>query len=132
VIFIDTSAWFAVFVPTDVNHRYASLLFDSIPAQNLLTTDYVLTETLTLFKMRGEGARALQLGRQILEGQLGSLTWVEKADVYKVWTYFDAYRDKGWSFTDCVSRTMIERLHIAHAFAFDQHFREFGNVAVLP
>jgi predicted nucleic acid-binding protein len=132
VIFIDTSAWFAVFVPTDVNHRYASPLFDSIPAQNLVTTDYVLAETLTLFKVRGEGARALQLGRQILEGQVCRLAWIEKTDVYKAWTYFDTYRDKGWSFTDCVSRTVIERLNITHAFAFDQHFREFGNVTVVP
>ena len=33
---------------------------------------------------------------------------------------------------DCVSKAVIERLHIKHALTFDRHFSEFGNVQVLP
>jgi uncharacterized protein len=132
VIFVDTSAWFAVFVPTDANHQRARPLFDSLPSHDLVTTDYVLAETLTLFKMRRETNRVFQLGRQILEGRICRLSWVESNDVYKAWTIFESYRDKGWSFTDCVSRAVMERLQISEAFAFDDHFREFGNVKVIP
>jgi predicted nucleic acid-binding protein len=132
VIFIDTSAWFATFVPTDPNHSAAKALFASTPAQQFVTTDYVLSETLTLFRVRGESRRALELGHQILESRVCQLAWVEKPDVFKAWTIFESYRDKSWSFTDCVSRTVIARLSIAEAFAFDEHFRQFGNVAVIP
>ena len=58
--------------------------------------------------------------------------WVERQDVYKAWTIFESFRDKGWSFTDCVSRAVMERFQITEVFTFDAHFREFGNVTVLP
>jgi len=52
--------------------------------------------------------------------------------VQAAWEVFRQFRDKQWSFTDCVSRVVIERLSIPAAFAFDEHFRQFGNVAVVP
>ena len=42
------------------------------------------------------------------------------------------FRDKNWSFTDCTSRMVMEKLAIGTAFAFDQHFRQFGTVSVVP
>jgi uncharacterized protein len=132
VIFVDTSAWFAGFVPTDPKHQSAVAVFSSTPPQQLITSDYIVSEILTLFKVRGEATRAFALGRQILEETICRLVWVEKQDVFKAWTTFGTYRDKDWSFTDCVSRAIIERLEIGEAFAFDAHFREFGNVTVVP
>jgi uncharacterized protein len=49
-----------------------------------------------------------------------------------VWSVFKTFSDKGWSFTDCTSRVLMERLGIAQAFAFDEHFRQFGTVTVVP
>lgn len=40
--------------------------------------------------------------------------------------------DKQWSFTDCTSRVVMERLGIQKVFAFDDHFRQFGTVTVVP
>ena len=48
------------------------------------------------------------------------------------WDIFQKYADKEWSFTDCTSKVVMERLQISKAFAFDQHFRQFGNVVVVP
>lgn len=93
MIFVDTSAWFATFAPGDPNHEAAASFFTSKPAQLLVTSDYVLAETLTLLKMRGEGRRAFELGRQILENKICKLIWIDKQDVYKAWTIFDSYRD---------------------------------------
>jgi uncharacterized protein len=132
VIFVDTSAWFAGSVPGDANHDAANALFAAVPARQLVTSDYVFDEVVTLLRARGESNRALQLGRQILERHVCELVWVDERDVYKAWTYFETYRNRGWSFTDCVSRAVIERLEIVEAFAFDDHFREFGAVSVLP
>jgi predicted nucleic acid-binding protein len=44
----------------------------------------------------------------------------------------ERYSDKGWSFTDCTSRIVMERMKISTAFAVDHHFRQFGTVTVLP
>lgn len=45
---------------------------------------------------------------------------------------FERYADKQWSFTDCVSYAVIERLGIKQTFAFDRRFRQFGIVDVVP
>lgn len=53
MIFVDTGAWFASLIPVDPDHAAASAWL----AQNreaLLTTDYVVDETLTLLRARSE------------------------------------------------------------------------------
>jgi predicted nucleic acid-binding protein len=130
-VFVDTGAWFALFVPTDPDHPAARDWFarNSLP---LITTDYVLDELLTLLKVRGEYERALHAGPLLLEGGVCTVEWVTPADVNAAWTVFSTHRDKGWSFTDCVSRVVMERLSLSTAASFDVHFRQFGTVAVVP
>ena len=45
---------------------------------------------------------------------------------------FRDYHDKEWSFTDCTSFVVMERLGVTRAFAFDDHFRQFGKATILP
>ncbi len=131
MIFVDTGAWFALLVPHDRDHSVAESWLER-NAQPLVTTDYVIDELLTLLRMRGEEQRALRAGQMLLSEEIARITWVSPGDVREGWNYFRHYQDKGWSFTDCVSRAVIERLGIHHAFAFDKHFRQFGTLDVLP
>jgi predicted nucleic acid-binding protein len=130
---VDTGAWVAYISPDDQYHRraYQWMLQNRQP---LLTTDYVIDEALTLLKARGERVRAWQLGLLLLGDANGlvRLHYLTVSDILAAWDIFLAYTDKEWSFTDCTSRVVIERLGLAQAFAFDQHFRQFGNVAVVP
>ncbi len=66
MIFVDTGAWYASLVPTDPDHQSAAhwLATNHYP---LLTTDYVMDETLTLLRVRGERKRALLLGTRNCE-----------------------------------------------------------------
>jgi predicted nucleic acid-binding protein len=131
VIFVDTSAWFAGCVPTDANHKAASGLLRSRRSR-FVTTDFVIDELLTLLKARGEFKRALDIGSQLFGGVAARIEWVEQADVLEAWQVFVSHRDKAWSFTDCVSLVVMERLGIAQSFAFDEHFKQFGTVTVVP
>ena len=131
MIFVDTSAWFAYAVPNDSNHSRARK-WDEVNELPFVTTDYVIDELLTLMKARDEYQRSISLGQQLFEGDLARIEWVTKHDVHQALIIFSRFRDKGWSFTDCTSRVVMERLGIATAFAFDDHFRQFGNVAVAP
>jgi predicted nucleic acid-binding protein len=131
VIFVDTGAWFAALVPTDADHADAVSFLRHNTAP-LLTSDYVLDELLTLLKMRGEYTRALRIGAELLSGAVARLEWVSHADVLAAWITFQKFHDKGWSFTDCVCPAIIDRLEIRSALAFDEHFRQFGTITVLP
>lgn len=130
-VFVDTGAWFARFVPADADHAAAKSWLDA-NSQPLITTDYVVDELLTLLRMRGEYQRALAVGPLILRGEICGLEWVTPQDVDQAWQIFATYGDKGWSFTDCVSRVVMAGLGITTAFAFDEHFRQFGTVGVVP
>lgn len=131
MIFVDTGAWFAAFVPNDPDHAAADAWLTKNTAP-LVTTDYVLDELLTLLKRRGELERAIRLGQSILDGAVARFEWIVPADFNAAWEVFRQFRDKGWSFTDCTSWAVMERLSIVTAFAFDRHFRQFGNVTVVP
>jgi predicted nucleic acid-binding protein len=67
----------------------------------------------------------------LIAGAACQLEHVQASDVERAWTIFSTYRDRGWSFTDCTSRAVIERLQIKTACTFDHHFRKFGNLLVV-
>ena len=98
----------------------------------LLTTDYVVDETLTLLRVRGERQRALHLGERFFRDGLAEIHKITAADLLLAWETFQQFDDKGWSFTDCTSKVVMEQLGVTVAFAFDHHFKQFGTVQVVP
>lgn len=131
MIFVDTGAWLAASVPSDANHPAASHWLTG-NAEPLLTTDYVVDETLTLLRARGERTRSLLLGEKFFNGHLAEIYVLTEADTVLAWEVFKGFNDKDWSFTDCASKVVIERFGVRQAFAFDHHFKQFGSVRVVP
>jgi uncharacterized protein len=130
-VFVDTGAWFAYFVRRDPDHA-AALSWMRQNRQPLVTTDYVLDELFTLLKLRENHRVAAAAGVALLDQAVTRLEWIGEADFRAAWKMFQQYADKGWSFTDCTSNVLIERLGVTHAFAFDRHFEEFGKVIRVP
>jgi uncharacterized protein len=131
---MDTGAWVAYVSPDDQYHRVATRWMRH-NRQPLLTTDYVIDETLTLLRARGEPVRAEQLGALLFgirPNGFVDLHYLTEEDILGAWQVFRTYSDKSWSFTDCTSKVLIEKLGLTHAFAFDQHFRQFGTLLVVP
>jgi predicted nucleic acid-binding protein len=118
-------------VPTDPEHAKAVqwLAENDSP---LLTTDYIIDETLTLLRVRGERRRALLLGSRFFTHTLAEIHKITDADLTLAWRTFEQFDDKNWSFTDCTSKVVMERLSIKVAFAFDHHFHQFGTIQVVP
>ena len=131
MIFVDTGAWFASIVPSGTDH-VAAMQWLNQNSDSLLTTDYVVDETLTLLRSRGEMQRSLDLGTAFFSGALAMLHYLTPNDIQQTWSVFRQYSDKNWSFTDCSSKVVTERLQISVAFAFDHHFRQFGSIRVVP
>ena len=131
MIFVDTGAWFASVVPTDPNHAAAQAWLAANPS-SLLTTDYVVDETLTLLRARGERTRSLRLGAKFFRSEFAVVHRITVVQIALAWEVFESFADKDWSFTDCTSKVVIEQLGITEAFAFDHHFKQFGTVQVVP
>ncbi|QSJ17642.1 type II toxin-antitoxin system VapC family toxin [Nostoc sp. UHCC 0702] len=131
MIFVDTSAWFASIVPSDTDHQAATLWVNQ-NTQPLITTDYIVDETLTLLRSRGESLRAISLGEAFFSGVLTTIYYLTEEDIRETWQIFRQFSDKNWSFTDCSSRVIMNKLHLTQAFTFDHHFRQFGFVNIVP
>ena len=97
MVFVDTSAWFAAIVPSDPNHASAAHWL-AANADVLITTDYIVDETLTLLRARGERQRTKLLGKKFFEGSIAEIYFLTEEDVREAWTTFAQYEDKSWSF----------------------------------
>ena len=131
-VFVDTSAWFALYVPDDQDHSAAVTWFEA-NHRPLVTTDYVIDELLTLLRFRREHRRSIEVARDFTEAPaMIRIERISSADFKAAIEVFQRFGDKLWSFTDCTSRAVMDRLDIHEAFSFDEHFRQFGTVTVLP
>jgi predicted nucleic acid-binding protein len=131
MILVDTGAWFASVVPTDADYESA-VAWLAGNREPLLTTDYIIDETLTLLRARGRRQLAIQTAVRLFSGELALVHYLTPDDIAAASEVFRRFADKDWSFTDCTSKVVMESLGITTAFSFDQHFRQFGNVTVVP
>jgi len=131
VIFVDTSAWYASVSVNDADYKRVKgwLSTNSLP---LVTTDYIVDETLTLLRARGEFWHAIELGKKFFSGAIVTVQKVNDQDYERAWVLFRDFSDKEWSFTDCTSKVVMDRLGIKTALALDHHFKQFGAIAIVP
>jgi predicted nucleic acid-binding protein len=125
LIFVDTSAWFAIVNKSDPDHQAASDLLTSCPG-HLVTSNFVFDETITLCACRLGCDAAVRVGEALLDPHVVDLIRVTPQDEAAAWRLFRSRRDKGYSFTDCTSFVMMRRLRIATAAALDDDFRQEG------
>jgi predicted nucleic acid-binding protein len=74
-VFVDTGAWVALRYGRDRYHGRAQTLLRRLREQGLglVTTEWVLAESVTLLKARGAVEHAIALGDAIQAGRLGYL-----------------------------------------------------------
>ena len=92
----------------------------------LITTDFVVDETLTLIRFR-LGLAAADLWWQQIDGS-ARLRWerVENDRFERARHLFFQYRDKDLSFTDCASFAVMRELKLTTVITTDRHFRQVG------
>lgn len=130
MIFVDTSFWYALFDPKCREHKLAKATL-ARQDDRLVTSEFVLSESLTLLRSRGLHEQGLAMWHKLFAGELARLVQTTEIDFQRAWQLFQ-FRDKQWSFVDCLSFALIERFGIRKALAFDHHFRQFGSIEVLP
>ncbi len=129
MIFVDTSAWYAIETEDDVNHEKARELLAGLASGRhgvAITTDYVLDETLTLLQSKKNLEVALTFIEKIRKSKSIRVFWVSESIFDKALNIFRKTNDSRWSFTDCTSFALMKDLSITEAFTFDSHFKQAG------
>jgi predicted nucleic acid-binding protein len=132
ILFVDTSAFFALADGQDGNHARARRALSRLSrdGRELVTTTYVFDEIVTLVRYRLGHKSAKALGERILAS-----TWCRLIDVTEelrdeAWRIFLRHADQSFSFTDCTSFATMRSMRLSEAFTFDR--RDFAAAGFTP
>jgi predicted nucleic acid-binding protein len=92
----------------------------------LVTSDYVFDETVTVLKARVGHKASVAAGDAMLGSKRLNLEPITNDDRLASWEIFRGHGDKLWSYTDCTSKVLIDRLGCDQVWSLDADFRQMG------
>ncbi len=123
---VDTSAIYALLDKSDNMHEEAKSCLNILAKDNIMVivTNFIVAECHALIASR--------LNHKLARYWLMNLHWpIERIlaeDEKKARDIIFTYNDKSYSYTDATTFAVMERLDINTAFAFDQHFTQYGFI----
>lgn len=126
ILFVDTSALFALMAADDSMHIRAKLNFEYFSTHDvrLLTSSYVLVETMALVQRRLGMSAAADFQAKIQP--LLEIIWIDADWHARAVQRLFSRGKKEVSLVDCLSFEIMEAKDLRTAFAFDRHFEENG------
>jgi predicted nucleic acid-binding protein len=127
-VFVDTGAWVALRYKRDQYHTRARTILKRLRAERLalVTTEWVLAETVTLLKARGAVDHAIALGAALQDGGLGLVVESTPERRARAWTRFERHRALRVGWVDCASFAVMDELELRKFFGFDDDFVRAG------
>lgn len=130
-VFVDTSAWLAIEIKNDVNHKKATEYKTSLQKQRalLFTNDYILAETYTRLIYDKHLKAALNFRDKILKGVKSSALVILNVDISNTdaaWKELKHFSDHKLSFADATIIVHFKKYRLDHIFTFDSHFRDIN------
>jgi len=131
LVFVDTSAFYALMDRSDSNHEHAAKLWRHLLEKDvyLTTSNYVIVETLTLLQSRLGFEAANLFYQDVLS--LAEVLWIEDSLHNLAYALWLSLGRRKVSFVDCISFITMRHHKIETAFAFDSHFQEQGFSSLL-
>jgi predicted nucleic acid-binding protein len=125
MIFLDTSAIYALADKADPNHVAARSKFDLVlkSGETLLLHNYILVESAALLQARlGVQAAILFLN----DAKAFEVEWVDRTLHQEAKEELQRIGMRGISFVDCVSFVVMRRKRVQTTLAFDPDFHRQG------
>ena len=125
VVFLDTIGIFAWINQRDPNHQ-SMVALPHEPGCRLVTTDYILDETLTLFMARGIPHQRKRLLAMVGSSTILKVVWIGQEHFREATEWMFKYEEHPFSFTDCTSFACMVKLGIRQVATTDEHFVKVG------
>jgi hypothetical protein len=126
LIFADTSFLLALFNRRDHHHPRCAEIFEGFAEQRLpellVTTTHVVFETVTLTRMRVSHSLASYVGERLLSEKMLRIHRTSAEEEWAAFDYFRRHDDQRYSFVDCLSFVVMEKLGIREALTLDTDF----------
>jgi predicted nucleic acid-binding protein len=132
-LFVDSAGWMALADANDPAHDAARDARDRWLKDGgaLVSSDYVMDETLTLLRVRLRLGAARQWWDQVAASARLRWEWIDGERAEKARSWFFQWSDKNFSFTDCTSFVIMKELRLRQALTTDKHFEQAG-FQILP
>lgn len=133
-VFVDTAGFLSLWDASDEQHSRAVAVQAELvrKRRRFVTTDYVVDETATLLLVRHSHSAAVDFLRTASASSHLRVEWMDSNRFRDAVEFFSRHDDKEWSFTDCVSFSLMRELGIRESFTTDHHFRQAGFELLLP
>lgn len=127
-LFVDTSGWVMLADGDEPMHRRAVAVRDTCLADGglLVSTDYIMDETLTLLRVRRSLETAMAWWDSVEASPRIGWEWIDPVRAEKARRWMFRWRDKEFSFTDCTSFVVMKERRLRRALTSDRHFKQAG------
>ena len=131
-LFVDTAGWMAMADAGDPAHGASRWERDTCLRDGgvLVSTDYVIDETLTVIRVRLGLRAAARWWAQIDVSSRVRWEWIDPLRAEKARSWFFEWSDKEFSFTDCTSFVIMKELRLQRVLTTDRHFSQAGFEAL--
>jgi predicted nucleic acid-binding protein len=129
--FVDTSAWFAYANRQDPDHQRIRTVLQTFQGR-LITSNFIFDETVTLCLYRLGYRVAATVGEVLRDPTVVAMIRITPDDEQNSWVLWLARPDKTYSFTDCTSFVVMQRLGLQSAIAVDTDFQREGFLLLPP
>lgn len=121
IIFADASAIVSLYSLTDPNHSRAKAIMDNLTFGQLITSNFVYAEIITILSQRVSKEKAIFAGSYIKENFKFFRLTEEIEDL--AWEIFKKQKSKNVSFIDCTTIALFKMGVFDKAFTFDSDFK---------
>ncbi|PIU68771.1 hypothetical protein COS81_02740 [candidate division WWE3 bacterium CG06_land_8_20_14_3_00_42_16] len=126
-IFIDASAFIALWNADDTNHKAAITKSQTLVQENaqVFTSNIVVCEVLTVLSLRISKQKALEFGETVFDNGL-NVVLIDEDLQHDSWEIFRKIAGKNVSFFDCTAFALMQSVDVKKVFSFDQDFKKQG------
>jgi predicted nucleic acid-binding protein len=127
MIYIDASFYIALLNGQDSNHQKALQIADQSKKTDLVTSQLVIGEVLTVGSMRIDKEVTVAFVEKILKSNTEII--LENPELIKAaFEFFKKIRSKNISWVDCFSIAIMKKMKIKKALTFDNDFKKYTDL----
>lgn len=126
IVFVDTSALFALFNVNDIDHESATACMNELTQKqcSFMISNFIVDEIYTLLLTKVNRSVALKITEYLISEWI--VERIRYEDEQRAMEILRSSKDKTYSYTDATSFALIDRTGVQYVFAFDKHFHQYG------
>ena len=132
MIFVDSSFWIGLGMPSDARHDDATSLYARYGHAPLLTSNLIRGETWTFLRRRSGHAAAVDFLDRLERSRQTRIVRVTERLEDEALAWLRRRDEREYSYVDATSFALMRSLRIREAFAFDGDFAAAGFVELRP